>query len=91
MAEAGELQVGDLVTTYHSGYRKIVKVEPRPGQNDSVYYDYVCSFDGKTKPKQPRNGCDAGYCHKVDIEAVLQKKRDEIEALGAALTAALEA
>lgn len=52
------IQAGDIVTGYHKGYWKVIKVVPREGSTPSIYYKKIGTNSAKS--------CDGSYCRKVD-------------------------
>lgn len=78
----GSIEPGNVVTGYHKGYHKVLKVTPR---NDSApLIQYANIKNGKVKE------CDASYCTKVDPETVYRSMIDEAEAVRAQLKRAIE-
>jgi len=55
------LVVGDLITTYHSGYHRLTRIEDR-GERNTPLFHYNKVYDSEGNPRKGRNACDASYC-----------------------------
>jgi hypothetical protein len=56
------IKVGDLITAYHSGYHKLLRIEPRKANPPLFYYKTVFRDDGTPVNSKAPKSCDASYC-----------------------------
>lgn len=72
------LQVGELITAYHSGYHILTGFDYREGQTPLILYVTVLRADG-TKVKKPSTArtCDASYVRKIATEDALRIFRED--------------
>lgn len=83
------INVGDIVTTYHSGYHKITEITPRCGIDGSprvplFTYVLVARADGTlAKRKSITKSCDASFCRhfKESLEKTIAEKKAELVCL----------
>lgn len=66
------IKPGDVITAYHKGYWRVDKVTDR-GKHSAPYIEYT------RIGKKGKNSCDAGYCSKIDPQALYQSMVDEAE------------
>ena len=75
-----EFKVGDLITTYHEGYWKLISIELRFDPVDNLgntmnpLFNYDKVADLNFKKSSGSNLCDYSYCKKVD-ESFVELKR----------------
>lgn len=74
------LQIGELITSYHSGYHVLTGIHFRKNSTPTFDYVTVVREDG-TPIKKPgaAKSCDAAYCRRVsktDVEAIYQEEHN---------------
>lgn len=67
------IEVGDIVLGYHTGYWKVLKRTPRPGNSAILEYQRV----DKPSKKPVIKSCDQSWCTKVEPETLYQKQIKE--------------
>lgn len=55
------IKVGDIISTYHSGFHRVTEVKPREGGTPLISYVKIAKDDG-SKSKAIPNRCDASFC-----------------------------
>ena len=76
-----DFQIGDIITAYHNGFHRIVKIIDRSHENSAplIVYRRILNSDGKSTGNVKKNDqCDAGFCQKIDIEFVRKLHEKEI-------------
>ena len=86
------IAIGDLITSYYSGYWRVDRIERRFTQYDHGVYEGIpigteCSpvfymtevLTDTGKPRKRKNSCDAWYCKKVTHEWVDEQIRNYVE------------
>ncbi len=76
------IMVGDIITSYHSGFHRVLNIECR-GPNSTPLFEYERIFDKDGNPKRGKNSCDASYCRKAieilpQILHELDQKQDRL-------------
>lgn len=82
------IQIGDIITSYHSGYHLVEDIEERFTTKDNIYmyggdvgdplnsllsYRMICTSTFKPRQSNKILQCDSSYADKVD-KAFLEKK-----------------
>jgi len=83
------INVGDIVTAYHSGYHKITEITPRYEIGGSprvplFTYVLVAKADGTlAKRSSITKECDASFCRHVkqELAKTITKKKEELARL----------
>jgi len=77
------LKIGDLITTYHKGYWKLVNITPRKGSPPMFHYTKSFKPDGTPIAGKATMECDASYCRNAKgvIADELSKLNRQIAAL----------
>ena len=68
------ISVGQLITSYDSGYHVVTSIEQR--ENKPPLFNYV-RVDGRRR----QSSCDASFCRKATAEMI---ERERVEAVNAA-------
>lgn len=66
-------RVGDIVTTYHKGYHRVISCE-----SGILKYEAVLS-DKMTKTAKTIRECSVDWCHLADKEKMITQLRTSIE------------
>lgn len=69
-------KIGDFITAYQKGYHKIVDIK-----GVSIHYIRVVSDAGNIVKSTKIMECSKSWCSLIDIEALISKRREELDML----------
>lgn len=61
ITEHKDMKVGDIITTYNSGFHRLLKIE-KNGDNVLFFYQRVATNEGELKNIKTELYCQAGFC-----------------------------
>jgi hypothetical protein len=74
------LTVGELITTYNSGYFVLHRIELREGSTPLMYYTKVAQPDGSLVNGRAEQCCDASYVRRMSRVRIEAEWSDALEA-----------
>lgn len=74
------IDIGSVITAYHSGYFRVTDVTVRPGQSPYFTYKQLAKADGTPVKGKAEKGCDAAYCALVSREFISELHDAQLKA-----------
>lgn len=80
-----EFKIGDIMTTYHSGYWKLIDIRQRFLRGDEISplftYEIILTENFRICNEKKTRSCDASYCTKITLEVIENMKNKYLEGL----------
>jgi hypothetical protein len=71
------IQIGQLITTYHSGFHVLTGIHFRDAEEPLFFYTKVLNEDG-TKSLNETNECSSSWCFAVTLQTTQDTLQDEL-------------
>ena len=80
ITEFNGLRIGDMITTYHKGFHKIIGFHEL-AYKDSMQVNYDRVADNNGNPIKGKNSCHHRYCKKVNAQKLKEDYEFELFSL----------